>query len=70
MAKKTPTDAPPIEQPAARSFIVNHPKLAAGELLGLKFVDHVCETADAINAHASQEHGCTVTDKATGQPAW
>lgn len=71
MATKNIADkAAPPRSPAVRTFVVVHPKRIDGDLMGLKFQDGVCETTDGVKAHASQECGCTVTDKATGNPAW
>lgn len=62
--------SPKTAPPAGRIFIVRHQTMINGHVAGLVIRDHVCETEDAIKAHASQEFGCTVTDKATGKPAW
>lgn len=47
----------------AKKFSGTHP-------VGVEITDGVGETDDGIKAHAIQEYGFTVLDKATGQPAW
>ena len=64
--------APDVKPARAERKLIVRTKNPAfdGEIMGLKFTDGQCETDNAALALASQEAGCTVTDKASGQPAW
>jgi hypothetical protein len=83
MAEESPITSPNTQRPATpaaarastapatkRSFIVRHPTIKNGEVMGIELKDGTGRTEDSIRAHASQEAGCEVLDAATNKPAW